>query len=383
MAYLAGTFSMMIGLVVAGPWLTAMAARLSARLTVRPAGLLAARRLGDDPHTAFRAVSGVVLAVFVGSCAIGIITTVVANDGGHADDSPTDRGTLVHEQERIGPGGDAMAGFDDAARAELLATPGIDGITLLRGGRDQPVGAERRPTTARRVRRTGDDPGPRGLCGGCGDRRGRAPARRRRPRPQPVDGRHHVAGGRRHARGAHGPACQHGRRRDRRDARPPWNAARTVLERHIPATFAPQTIAEIRARNADEINRVQRLADIVLLASLPIAGCSLAVNVVGGLAERRRPFSLLRLTGVPLSTLRRVIALEATVPLLVSVIVAAGSGFAAAGLFVRAQLDQALEPPGALYYVLLLAGVAASLAVVASTLPLLASTTGPDSARQD
>jgi predicted lysophospholipase L1 biosynthesis ABC-type transport system permease subunit len=159
--------------------------------------------------------------------------------------------------------------------------------------------------------------------------------------------------------------------------------ARTVLERHIPATFAPETIAEMRARNADDVDRLQRLADIVLLASLPIAGCSLAVNVVGGLAERRRPFSLLRLTGVPLSTLRRVIALETTVPLVVSVVVAAGAGFAAAGLFVRAQLDEALEPPGALYYVLLVAGVAASLAIVASTLPLLASTTGPESARQD
>jgi hypothetical protein len=159
--------------------------------------------------------------------------------------------------------------------------------------------------------------------------------------------------------------------------------ARTVLERQIPALFAPETIAELRARNADDINRLQRLADFVLIASLPIAGCSLAVNVAGGLAERRRPFSLLRLTGVPLSTLRRVIALEATVPLLASVVVAAGAGFAAAGLFVRAQLDQALEPPGIAYYVLLVAGVAASLLIIASTLPLLASTTGPESARQD
>ncbi len=159
--------------------------------------------------------------------------------------------------------------------------------------------------------------------------------------------------------------------------------ARTVLESQIPATFAPQTISEMRARSTDDVNRMQRLADVVMLASLPIAGCSLAVNVAGGLAERRRPFSLLRLTGVPLSTLRRVIAFEATVPLLVSVVVAAGSGFAAAGLFVRAQLDQALEPPGVTYYVLLVAGVAASLAIIASTLPLLAATTGPESARQD
>ena len=83
LAYLAGIFAMMVGLVVAGPWLTVVAARASLPAgTDRPAGLLAARRLGDDPHTAFRAVSGVVLAVFVGSCSIGIMTTIVAYNGG-------------------------------------------------------------------------------------------------------------------------------------------------------------------------------------------------------------------------------------------------------------------------------------------------------------
>ena len=39
--------------------------------------------------------------------------------------------------------------------------------------------------------------------------------------------------------------------------------------------------------------------------------------------------------------------------------------------------------PASRYYVLVVAGVAASLAIIASTLPLLASTTGPESARQD
>ena len=85
-----------------------------------------------------------------------------------------------------------------------------------------------------------------------------------------------------------------------------------------------------------------------------------------------------------LTVLRQVIALEATVPILVSVIVAAGSGFIAAGLFLRAQLDASLEPPGPAYYILVVAGVVASLGIIiASTMPLLATTTGPDSARQD
>ncbi len=129
-SYLTGIFAIMMGLIVAGPWFTAVTARLTARHTDRPAGLLAARRLGDDPHTAFRAVSGVVLAVFVGSCSIGVITTVVANNGGHADNSAGDRTTLVHEQQRIGPG-DPMNAFDGTDEAALLATPGVEGVTVL------------------------------------------------------------------------------------------------------------------------------------------------------------------------------------------------------------------------------------------------------------
>ena len=49
---------------------------------------------------------------------------------------------------------------------------------------------------------------------------------------------------------------------------------------------------------------------MVILVSLPIAGCSLAVSVAAGLTDRKRPFSLLRLTGAPLGVLRRVVALE-------------------------------------------------------------------------
>ena len=66
----------------------------------------------------------------------------------------------------------------------------------------------------------------------------------------------------------------------------------------------------------------QQLANVVILVSFPIAGCSLAVSVVAGLNDRKRPFSMLRLTGVQLGTLRRVVALETVVPLFVVAVVA-------------------------------------------------------------
>jgi hypothetical protein len=71
------------------------------------------------------------------------------------------------------------------------------------------------------------------------------------------------------------------------------------------------------------------------------------------------------------------------VPLLSVAVVAAGMGFVAAALFLRSQLDYGLSPPGAGYYVTVLVGLAASLAVVATTLPLLGRLTGPETARNE
>jgi predicted lysophospholipase L1 biosynthesis ABC-type transport system permease subunit len=127
----------------------------------------------------------------------------------------------------------------------------------------------------------------------------------------------------------------------------------------------------------------QRLANVAILASMVIAGCSLAVSVAGGLSERKRPFSLLRLTGAPLGVLRRVVGLESVAPLLVIAVMTTATGFLSAWLFLRSQLDETMRPPSAGYYLVVLAGLAASLGVIASTLPLLRRITGPETARND
>jgi hypothetical protein len=122
---------------------------------------------------------------------------------------------------------------------------------------------------------------------------------------------------------------------------------------------------------------------VVMLASLPIAGCSLAVSVAGGLSDRKRPFSMLRLTGVRLRTLRRVVALETVVPLLVVAVVAVGMGLLAAHLFLRAQLDHSLLAPEPSFYLMVVGGLVVSLGIIASTLPLLGRITGPETARNE
>ena len=79
-ALVSGFLLIIVGLIIAGPWLTMAAARVMARRTSRPGTLIAARRLADDPRAAFRAVSGLVLALFITTVAVVAITTQDAKD---------------------------------------------------------------------------------------------------------------------------------------------------------------------------------------------------------------------------------------------------------------------------------------------------------------
>ncbi len=107
------------------------------------------------------------------------------------------------------------------------------------------------------------------------------------------------------------------------------------------------------------------------------------MNVAAGLGERKRPFSLLRLTGVSTGVLHRVVALESALPLLVVAAVSIAVGLVAAALYLSSQVGLAFRLPGLAYWATIAAGLAASLAVIASTFPLLNRMTGPEVARND
>ena len=161
--------------------------------------------------------------------------------------------------------------------------------------------------------------------------------------------------------------------------------ARTVLENAsaYPAVSPVSTVGDIAAQDNKKNDAYQQLANVVILVSLPIAGCTLAAGIAAGLADRKRPFSLLRLTGARLAMLRRVVALEGAVPLLSVAAVAIGTGFAAAALYASEAQNHAMVAPGTAYYLLTAAGIVVSLGIIGATFPLLARITGPEVARND
>jgi predicted lysophospholipase L1 biosynthesis ABC-type transport system permease subunit len=159
--------------------------------------------------------------------------------------------------------------------------------------------------------------------------------------------------------------------------------ARTALEQAFPFQGTPVGVEAVDPSTARLLAMIQDMTDVIIVASLMIAACSLAVNIAAGLGERKRPFSLLRLTGVPTALLHRVVALESAVPLLLVAAVSIVVGLASAALYLHSQVGIAFRTPGIAYWATVFGGLAASLAIIASTFPLLNRMTGPEVARNE
>jgi ABC-type antimicrobial peptide transport system permease subunit len=150
----------------------------------------------------------------------------------------------------------------------------------------------------------------------------------------------------------------------------------------------PETVGEVAAIRDNDDSNVGRAVLAVIALTLITAGCSLAVTVGGSLVERKRPFTLLRVSGVSLNTLYRVVLLEAALPLIAGSIIAAGIGLGVGIPVVKALLKN-LEPkdttipvhPSIGYYIALAAGLVVALGLVSITLPLLKRMTKPEEAR--
>jgi hypothetical protein len=161
------------------------------------------------------------------------------------------------------------------------------------------------------------------------------------------------------------------------------NEVETVLDSRFPFESRTSLFGDANAQASQLLDELRTTSEVVILASLLIAGCSLAVAMAAGVSERRRPFSLMRLSGAPLGVLQRMVALETAGPLLVIAVASALTGFVASDLFLRSQLGETIRPPGLSYYLIVGAGLVGALAMIASTLPLLDRATRPENARME
>ena len=402
-AFMSSFLLIIVGLFIAGPWLTMAAARAMARWTSRPATLLAARRLADDPRAAFRAVSGLVLALFITTVAVVAITTQNAKNltrfGSAAEANVLTDQVSASNQAAGGPGsseGTARPGPAAPAApltARLSGIPGVQGVLVVRADPGLTI-----PATLLGATPVSTGPVPAGVVS-CAQLAA-VPALGRCPAGAtaaafPENGFNGPLFGIDATTitwpAANVPAPRLGTlgvdaiNVATDGTLPAVEQARTVLENAhaYPAVTTPSTIGDIIARDNSANSDYQQLANVVILVSLPIAGCTLAAGIAGGLADRKRPFSLLRLTGARLATLRRVVALEGAVPLLAVAAVAIGTGFGAAALFATEAQNHPMVAPGVEYYLLTAGGIVVSLGIIAATFPILTRITGPEVTRND
>jgi hypothetical protein len=401
------SFALIIaGLFIAGPWLTMAAARVMSRWTSRPSTLIAARRLADDPRAAFRAVSGLILALFITTVAVVAITTQNAKNltrWSSAAETTVLTDQVSASNQVAGNSGPGMSGGAAAPGPAAPAVPltarlrgihGVQGVLVVR--------AVPRLTISAAFHGLGANfgsppvPVPAGVvsCAQLAD----VPALGRCPAGAttaafPSDGFNGPLFGKDATTitwpAANVPATRLGTlgvdaiNVATNGTTPAVEQARTLLENAptYPAVTTPATIGDIVAQDNSANSDYQQLANVVILVSLPIAGCTLAAGIAAGLADRKRSFSMLRLTGARLATLRRVVALEGAVPLLFVAAVAIGTGFGAAAMYASEAQQHPMVPPGAAYYLLTAAGIVVSLGIIAATFPLLARITGPEAAR--
>ncbi len=402
-ALLSGFLLIIVGLVIAGPWLTMATARVMARRTSRPGALIAARRLADDPGAAFRAVSGLVLALFITTVAVVALTT---QDAKYLTRSATPAAAAVVTDQVAASGfftsaqEPARTGAGPAAPAAPLAAqmrgiPGVQGMVVVRAVPKLTI-----PGTFHNlgVYPGGSSPVPAGVVS-CAQL-ATVPALGRCPAGAtaaafPEDGFDGPLSGTTSA-GITWPAVNVPASRldslgvdainvGTNGSVPAVEQARTMLENAYanPSLSAPSTLGDLIRQDNSSNNAYRQLANTVILVSLPIAGCTLAAAIAAGLADRKRPFSLLRLTGARLATLRRVVALESAVPLLAVAAVAIGTGFAAAAEYASVAQHYPMVAPGLVYYLITAGGILVSLGIIAATFPLLARITGPEVARNE
>ena len=378
---LVGFALLIVGLVLAGPWVTTAGSRIMAKRANRPATLIAGRHLLDNPKAAFRFVSGLVIALFVASAAIGALSSVTRVTGeGSANAS---LGTLADPfctySTNDCPSASVVASVPPSVLHQLRATLGVQGVAVVHEA----------PNQAQEGRAFGvvacDELAETPAIGRCA------------PRATAASVGYFLSKVLGHTANASTTTWPSWNLSTTQLASLPVSAVvvattgssgaiervRTELERAFPLQGTPVTVEALGPSTARLLTMIQGMTDVIIVASLIIAACSLAVNIAAGLAERRRSFSLLRLTGVPRKLLHRVVTLESALPLVLVATVAIVVGLLAAALYLHSQVGLAFSLPGFSYWITVIGGLAASMAIIAATFPILDRITGPEVARNE
>ncbi|TFC54070.1 ABC transporter permease [Cryobacterium sp. TMT2-15-1] len=352
------------GLVIAGPYLTFLTSRMAARYTRSAAGVVAFNRIRRLPRTTFRSVSGLVIALFLVSVFATAVTTVqeataVADDAEHLSMSTLiNRPTAEPTEQQLA----ALSHAPGVAHVGLayFRMLEMDGPFFSRTDAQQLglIPASQRATITTEF--VAVNPGfeanePIGVTAAPGIKRGDL--------VNPIlliatDGT---------------PAG--------------LEQARTVaILSGIEFYTVPSTRAELQSNYMATLgSSFAGLANLGILITALISVISLAVATIGGILDRRRVIGLLRLMGMPVRTLRRIIASETALPLgaVFGACIALGVTVAWALVAGLSNGKRAIDWPGPSYYIVITLSVILAALSVLTTFKSAEKNTGITTTRYE
>lgn len=345
----------LVGAALSGPWVCMMAGRVMARHGRRLTSLMAARRLLAAPRANYRAVGGVSLAVYVATLFAGTVAMTTTAD-------PTE-GLSFDGRQRPGVVEVYAGGVPAATLAPLMS----DGVVVARGSK----GGGQVAVACRELARVVDV-----KC----------------PYPPGLETTHMPASSAMGLWATGGALTEPG----------PGSQRLPVYALYVPTDGSVAAVERVRTRVATLLPRAivstrddafRQQSDVtgffvdvsagmrvVTLFVIIVAGCSLTISVVNGLIERRRPFALLRASGLRVGELRRITFLETAVPMVLTVLMGAGLGSVPVLAGSVAQ-GVAYPGPGLGFAAALGGAVLGALALTTLTFPLMNVATRYDAIR--
>ncbi|WP_161793792.1 FtsX-like permease family protein [Agreia bicolorata] len=339
------------GLLWAGPTLLSVAARVAGLLARGATSTLAAARVACSPRATFRGVSGAAAVMFIASLLAGGIGATSAprqHDGGLPAstvfaflDSTAPKAT--------GPNADAVAAWRDVPgiTSAALGTAASDVVRFVVRGQDAPT--------------FGLAPAGESLALDLSS----------------------LFSGQMHARAV----------QTFPDGAAPYivavatdgksasiDRARTlVLSSGLPLRGILRTSSD--DPNGPSLLQNQQFTSLAVPALLFIAFVAaliFGVSTIAQLLDRRRILSLLRLTGMPLTTIQRTLALETAAPAIGFMVLASILGYISAGaILATVTTGRQLNPPSAIFVAILVTFVALLLFSLAATFKTARKSTEP------
>lgn len=362
-----GFLLILAGVVVIGPWLTQLVSRIGLRQARSAAAVIAASRIQKTPVATFRAVSGLVVAVFVVSVFAGGSSIIQATEAPQARPGLL-QPTSLHAT--VGAGHTVAQAAEAARQAREL--PGIASAAVGYG----PAVLSGKDASPQIYLRAADAPGlgfedipvtetvavdssflyywttqPLALT------------------PQPdanLDSLVPVV----ILLGTDGtPEAM--------------DRARTLLNSSGITTQSATSPVDVQLQSTGRmLQGLAGLAYLGMFVAIGIAGLSMAVATAAAILDRKRVLGLMRLMGMPVSVVRRVITREAAVPLLTVLTLSVGLGFLVAWLMVRGLSDTyRVAWPSSDYFIALGVSILLALGAVASTFRLIRGNTAMTATR--